>query len=87
MVCTSMKIFFWYNHLKILLNTSNYLNRVWISIRFFINENVYCEFLVSKEIIEMMKAFDITLSDNDSLDFIINNKREAFTKIYKTGHV
>lgn len=78
---------FWYNHLKVFINTSNHLNCVWVSIIFYINETNYYDILLCGKIINMIEKFNINLLNRESFDYIINHKEEAFTKIYKTGQV
>lgn len=79
--------FFWYNHLNIFINTSNYLNRVWISIVFLVSESDYYELLLNGETISMIERFNIHLGNRQTLDYLVHHKEEAFIKIYKTGHV
>lgn len=78
---------FWYNHLRVIIHSSNYLNRIWIAIRFFINESDYIELALNGDTINMIEKFNIKLANREALDYIIHHKEEAFTKIYKTGRV
>jgi len=79
--------FFWYNHLKISIDTSNYLNRVLISIIFLIDENNYCRIPFNGETISMVRKFNIKLENPEVFEYIICNKEDAFVQIYKTGRV
>jgi len=78
--------FYWYNHLRIIVNTSNYLNRIWIMIMFFINESDYGQVLLNGDTLNMVEKFNINLVNRETLDFIVNHKEEAFDRIYKKGH-
>lgn len=77
--------FYWYNHLKIFITTSNSLNRIWISTVFFIDEDNFCEIPLDGEIISMIYAFNMNLENPELLKYIIEHKEDAFTKIYKLG--
>lgn len=84
---TVMDKFFWYNHLTVRINTSNYLNRVWITILFIINEASYCTIPLNGDTIHMIKEFGIKLENPETMEYIVHHKEDAFNRIYRTGHV
>jgi hypothetical protein len=79
--------FYWYKNLQIFIDTSNSLNRIWISLVFLINETDLCQIPLNEKTIKMVKEFNIKLINKDVLDYIIGHKKEAFDKIYKCGHL
>jgi hypothetical protein len=79
--------FYWYNHLRICINTSNYLNKVLISIIFYIDEYNYCQIPFDGESINMVKKFNIKLENLEVFEYIIKHKEDAFNQIYKTSRV
>ena len=80
-------VLFWYNHSKMFINTSNKLNRIWITLVLYIDESCCFELLLDRDVLSMIKEFGIPLSNQATLDYIINHKEEAFKKIYNKGHV
>ncbi len=79
--------FYWYNHLETVINTSNHLMRILITICFIMNEEEYIELPFTGETIHMIKKFRTNLLNQEDFEYILDHKEEAFTKIYKTGHV
>ncbi len=80
-------LFFWYNHLRIFLHTGNKLNRIQIAVVFCMDEQNSVEIPLNGDTIDMIRKFHIQLENPDDLMYIVSHKKDAFNKIYKTGHV
>jgi len=89
---------FAYYDFVIQIETSNYFNQIQVMVNFALKPDRLLElneqeFLSSfrieltRELLFAIKTFDIPIKNQDELDFILDNREEAFTRIYKTGHI
>jgi hypothetical protein len=67
--------------------TGNYLLLVNISIEFYLDEEQSIMIPLSSETIHMLKQFGIELENPEVLEYILNNKEDAFKQIYSYGWI
>jgi hypothetical protein len=78
---------FWYNHMEIMVVTSNRLNRVHIALCFMTDPDNGYELPLNSETIGMIRSLNIPLKNPEVLEYILENKKQAFTQIYGFGKV
>ncbi len=77
--------FYWYNHLKPGLVTTNRFNRVWLAIQFG-EDPLHSLFVpLSPELICGVQNLPIPLVNPEMLDFLLTHKENVFAQIYNTG--
>lgn len=77
--------FYWYNHLQPCLVTTNRFNRVWIALQFGSAPMHAVYVPLTSEAIAAVGHFEIPLKYPEALDFLLENKEQAFREIYSTG--
>lgn len=78
---------FYYNHLYIAIVTDSYCHRINIAVRFSVDDNYYGQVRLDAKILKMIYDFRIPVQNKDVLDYIVNNKEQAFKQIYNKGYV
>lgn len=76
-----------YNHLMKYVNTANPLKRVVIDIVFALDEEHWISLPLNAELLKMLECLNIYLSNQEVLDYIVNNKEEALRQIMNYGQV
>ena len=77
---------FYYNHLTITVVTSNYCHRIYIAVRFAADEENYIEIHLGARVLKMIRDLQIPVQNQNTLDYILSNKTEAFKHIYNKGY-
>lgn len=81
-----------YSCFDIMIISSNSLNKINLTVLFTLQNsgrehNPYLVFELDGRMISVLDKFNIMIKNRDVLDFIINNKEEAFKQIYNYGYV
>ena len=77
----------YYNHIRKAVVTDNRCQRVNIALLFVIDEDTCGSVPLTAATLKVLRQFDIRLINQDTLDYIINHKEEAFRQIYMKGTV
>lgn len=78
---------YYYNHLYKSLVTSNRYQRITICILFALSEEQTIFLPVNPDSLKMLECLEITLDNDDDLQYILSNKEMAFEKIFRTGAI
>ncbi len=77
----------YYNHLLKRVVTSNRYKRVGLYLMFGLSPEQNVVLYVTPTTLKMLSCLNITLDNQQTLDYILSNKREAFRQIYVKGRV
>jgi len=78
-------VFYWYNHLKPRLVTSNRFLRVWIAIQFGTVPVKSLFVPLCPTLLAAIRDFKIPLENPEALEFLLTHKENAFGQIYQSG--
>ena len=78
--------FYWYNHLKPGLVTSNRFNRVWVAVMFGEDPIKSLFVPISPVVIRAIEDFSIPLQNREAFDYLMEHKENAFAQIYNHGN-
>lgn len=78
---------FYYNHLYKNVVTGNYLKRVGVYLQFALDKEHRVTLGVNPTTLKMLESLEIKLDNRHILDYIIENKKDAFEQIYNKGYV
>lgn len=78
---------FYYNHLNKNVVTDNYLKRVGVYLQFALDKEHRVTLWANPTTLKMLECLEIKLDNRHILDYIIENKKDAFEQIYNKGYV
>lgn len=78
---------FYYTHLYKQIITSNYCKRVGIYLQFALSKEQAVTLYVNPVTLKLLQSLDIQLENQQTLEYILSNKEDAFRKIYDKGHL
>ena len=77
--------FYWYNHLKPRLVTSNRFLRVWVAIQFGTDPVNSLFVPLCPALLAAIRDLEIPLENPTALEFLLTHKENAFGQIYQSG--
>ena len=78
---------FYYNHLYISVVTNNYCHRILIDLRFALDDENFIQIRLDEKMLKMISDLHIPIQNEDILNYILNNKEDAFKQIYNKGYL
>ena len=78
---------YYYNHLDRYIMTGNMYNRVDLYIQFSQSKEWFVTLPVNPTTLKMLESLNIQLHNNDILEYILANKKDAFEQIYNKGYI
>lgn len=80
------------------IETSNYFNQIQIMVNFALKPDRLLQLNeqeslssfrieLTRELLFAIETFAIPIKNRSDMDYILDNREEAFTRIYKTGHI
>ncbi len=79
--------FYYYNHFSKTLITDNEFLRINIYVVFYLDEENALSMRLDSRILKVLERFNVELNNQKVLEYIINNKEEAFKQIYTRGYI
>ena len=80
-------VLYYYNHLYPSVITDNYCHRILIALRFALDDEKYVQVVLDKKALKMIRDLQIPIENEDVLNYILENKENAFQQIYNKGYV
>lgn len=78
---------YYYNHLRKLVITGNECQRVVIQFVFIVSEEQCILLPLNPQTLKMLEDFQVTLDNQETLDYILAEPEKAFAQIYAKGEV
>ena len=83
---------YYYKDFDIRIFSGNYLNLIHLSVIFTLlnsgkEYDPYLAFPLDGRLVTVIDKYNIKIHDKEVLDYIINNKEDAFNQIYKYGYI